>query len=69
MPIYFANRNEYHSIKQIMGTDKVKLHLQNLGFTVGESVMVVNKVDENVIVKVKGVSLAISKELAKRIIV
>ena len=69
MPIYFANRNETYSIKQIMGTDKVKLHLQNLGFTVGEPVMLVNKVDENVIVKVKGVSLAISKELAKRIIV
>ena len=47
----------------------MKKHLENLGFIVGESVMLISKVDDNVIVKIKGVSLAISQELAKRIIV
>ena len=69
MPIYFANLHESVVIKQITGTDKVKSHLENLGFIVGETVMLVNKVDDNVIVKIKGVSLAISNELAKRILI
>ena len=45
------------------------MHLKNLGFIEGEPVMVINKVDDNVIIKIKGVSLAITNELAKRILV
>ena len=69
MPIYLAAENQSLIIKNIMGSDKMKAHLQTLGFIVGETVMVVNKVDNNVIVKIKGVSIAISMELAKRILV
>ena len=69
MPIYLADSHENLIIKRITGTDKVKAHLENLGFIVGEPVMVINKVNDNVIVKIKGVSLAISRELAKRILV
>ena len=57
------------TIKAIKGNDKMRLHLQNLGFVTGESVMLVNKINDNVIIKIKGVSIAISRELAKRIIV
>ena len=69
MPIYFAELHKNLTIKQITGSDKVKSHLENLGFIIGESVMLINKVDDNVIVKIKGVSMAISQELAKRILV
>ena len=69
MPIYLADVHQNVVIKQITGTDKVRTHLANLGFIVGETVMLVNKVDDNVIVKIKGVSLAISNELAKRILI
>lgn len=69
MPIYLADKNTTYTIKKVTGTDKMKKHLENLGFIVGESVMLISKVDDNVIVKIKGVSLAISQELAKRIIV
>ena len=69
MPIYLADLHAEMVIKEIKGTDKIKTHLANLGFVVGETVMLVNKVDDNVIVKIKGVSLGISRELAKRIIV
>ena len=69
MPIYLADTNENLTIVQITGEDKLKVHLENLGFIVGETIRLVSKTDDNVIVKIKGVSLAISKELAKRILV
>ena len=69
MPVYLANRFEDLTILRITGNDKVRAHLEHLGFIVGEKIMVVNMIDDDVIVKVKGVSLAISKELAKRILV
>ena len=69
MPIYFAEPHTSLTIVEIKGNDKVRAHLHNLGFIVGETIMLVSKVDDNVIVKLKGVSLAISNELAKRILV
>ena len=69
MPICFADVDQEVIIKDIKGNDKMKKHLQNLGFIVGETVQIVNKVDENIILKVKGVTLAISTELARRIII
>ena len=69
MPIYLADCNVDLIVQRISGSDKIKRHLQELGFVVGETVQVVNKVNDNVIVKVKGVTLGISHELAKRILV
>ena len=67
MPLYMAGIGQDAVISRITGTDAMKTHLQTLGFVVGEKIHVINKVDENVIVKVKGVSVAISHELSKRI--
>ena len=69
MPLHFAEFNVPVTIQRIAGSDKVKMHLNNLGFVVGESVTVVNKVNENLIVKVKGVTFGLSHELANRIYV
>lgn len=69
MPIYLADCDTELTIKKITGSDKIKTHLKNLGFTVGEAVQVVNVVNSNIILKIKGTTLAISEELAKRIIV
>ena len=69
MPIYLADCGCDLTIKKITGSDKIKSHLKNLGFTVGETVEVVNVVNGNIILKIKGTTLAVSEELAKRIIV
>ena len=69
MPLYMAEYGHDLIIGRITGSDKIKKHLENMGFVVGEKIQIVNKVDENVIVKVKGISIAISHELAKRIYV
>ena len=67
MPLYMATNGQDVVITRITGTDKMKKHLENLGFVIGTELHIVNKADENIIVKVKGVSVAISHELSKRI--
>ena len=69
MPLYLVENGQDVEIHQIHGTDKIKKHLENIGFVIGTKLLMVNKVDENVIVKVKGVSIALSHDLAKRIFV
>ena len=69
MPVYFAQLNEDVIIREITGSDQVKNHLANLGFVVGETVRVVSKVNDNLILKIKGVSMALNHDLAKRIII
>lgn len=69
MPISLASQMQEMIITRVSGDEKTRRHLNNLGFIEGEPVMVINKIDENVIVKIKGVSLAITYELAKKIYV
>ena len=69
MPLCFADINVELIIKEIKGNDKIKKRLSELGFIVGEKVSVVNKVNDNVIIKIKGVTLAISEELARRVMI
>ena len=56
-------------IKRIGGNPEVKQHLKNLGFVVGAVVSLINTIGGNVIVKVKESRVAISQELAQKIMV
>ena len=69
MPISLATPNVELTITRISGSDKIRQHLHNLGFIEGEKIMVINTINENVIVKLKGISMAITYDLAKRIFV
>ena len=69
MPLCFAERGEENIIKKIGGSPDVKKHLEDLGFVVGGAVTVVNALAGNVIVKVKEARVAISEEMARRIMV
>jgi fe2+ transport system protein A len=69
MPLSFAEPEEENIIKRIGGTPEVKKHLENLGFVVGGTVTVVSKLDGNVIVKVKEARIAISEEMARKIMI
>ena len=57
------------SLAQVGGSPEVKKHLENLGFVVGGEVTVVNTLGGNVIVNVKEARVAISKEMAVKIMV
>ncbi len=69
IPLVLADAGNEQVIKKIGGSDEVKHHLENLGFTVGATVTVVNSLAGNVIVKVKESRVAINEEMARKIMV
>ena len=69
IPLTFANVGEDLSIKRVGGKPEVKKHLENLGFVVGSNVKVINMLAGNVIVVVKEARIAISNEMAQKIMV
>ncbi len=48
---------------------EIKKHLENLGFVIGGHITVISTLGGNVIVNVKEARIAISEELAKKIMV
>ena len=60
---------EENIIKKIGGKQQVKAHLENLGFVVGGAVTVISTIGGNVIVNVKESRIAISKEMAQKILI
>ena len=69
MPLMLAGIGEENTIKKIGGSPEIKRHLEDLGFVVGGSVTIVNALGGNVIVNVKESRVAISEEMARRIMV
>ena len=69
MPLALANIGEEYLIRRIGGSPDVKKHLENLGFVVGGDVSIINSIGGNIIVKVKESRIAISKEMAMKIMV
>ena len=69
MPLALADVGKTNTIKRIGGGPEVRKHLETLGFVVGGSVTVVTSLDGNVIVNVKEARVAISKEMAGKILV
>ena len=69
MPLALANAGEQNIIKKIGGSPEVKQHLENLGFVVGGNAKVITSLDGNVIVNVKEARIAISEEMALKIMV
>lgn len=69
MPLLLANVGEENVIKRIGGSPEVKQHLENLGFVVGGSVIIVNTMGGNLIVNVKETRVAVSREMAQKIMV
>ena len=69
MPLSLAELGEENIIKRIGGTPEVKKHLENLGCVVGGTVTVVSKLGGSVIVNVKEARVAISEEMARKIMV
>lgn len=69
MPLSLVNAGEDNIIKKIGGNPKVKKHLENLGFVVGGNVRVISTLGGNVIVNVKEARVAISEEMARKIMV
>ena len=69
MPLTLMSPGEDAIIQRIGGTPEVRQHLENLGFVVGGNVSVINTIGGNLIVNVKEARVAISREMAQKIMV
>lgn len=69
MPLLSADVGETYTITRIGGTAEVRKHLENLGFTVGGTVKVITSMSGNLIVNVRETRVAVSRELAMKIMV
>ncbi len=69
MPLTLADIGEENIIKKIGGKPEVRQHLENLGFVAGGTVKIISTIGGNVIVNVKESRIAISRELAQKIMV
>lgn len=69
MTLALANIGEEYMIRRVSGNPEVKKHLEDLGFTAGGSITVVSALGGNIIVKVKESRVAISEEMARKIMI
>lgn len=69
MPLTLASIGEENTVKKVGGSPEVKKHLENLGFVAGSQVTVMNELAGNIIVKVKEARVAISREMAQKIMI
>ena len=69
MPLAFAQTGEENIIKKVGGKPEIRKFLENLGFVAGGKVTVLSEMGGNVIVNVKDSRVAVSKEMASKILV
>ena len=69
MPLIMADPGEENIIRRVGGSPEMKKHLEDLGFTAGSNVTVMNTIGGNLIVKIKESRVAISREMASKIMV
>ncbi len=69
IPLVLAEPGEENIILRVGGSPETKKHLEDLGFVAGGSVTVLNTIAGNLIVNVKESRVAISREMAGKIMV
>ncbi len=69
MPLTMVGDGEEFLIKKINGKEEVRRFLENLGLVAGAQVSLISKISGNVIVQIKDSRVAISREMAQKIIV
>ncbi|NDO45673.1 FeoA family protein [Clostridium sp. MD294] len=69
MPLIMAEIGVIQFIKKINGKGDTKQFLKNLGFQEGNEIIIISRIHDNIIVKIKETRVAIDKSIANKIIV
>ena len=69
MPLSLIKLESEVHVNRISGNDKTRTFLTNLGFVPGTPIRIVSEVNGDIIIKVMDSRIAISKEMASKIIV
>ena len=69
MPLTMLQTGETQTIKKVGGREDTRRFLESLGFTAGGEVTVVVRLGGNVIVSIRDSRVAVSREMAGKIMV
>ena len=69
MPLTMLKTGEENSIKKVGGREETRQFLTKLGFIPGSHVTVITTINGNVIVSIKESRVAVSREMASKIMV
>ena len=69
MPLTILKPGEEKSIKKVGGREKTRQFLAKLGFIPGSHITIITKINGNVIVSIKESRVAVSREMAAKIMV
>ena len=69
MPLTMAAAGEQNHIKKVGGKAETRQFLENLGFVAGSVVTVVNELGGNLIVSIKDSRVALSRDMAAKILI
>ena len=69
MPLTMAATGEKNMIRKVGGKPEIRKHLENLGFVAGSDVTVISDIGGNLIVHIKESRVAISREMAGKILI
>lgn len=69
MPLTMANTGEEAMIRKVGGSAETRKFLESLGFVAGGTITVISEIAGNVIVNVKESRVAVSKEMASKIMI
>lgn len=69
MPLTLADPETELTIQRIGGKPEVRQHLETMGFVPGATVTLISVNEGDVIVNIKGIRVAISKEMSEKIMV
>ena len=69
IPLTMAIAGEENRILRVGGNPEIRRHLENLGFVAGTYVTVISMISGNVIVNIRESRVAISREMAVKIMI
>ena len=69
MPLTMVNIGDESIIKKVGGKEETRKFLEKLGFISGSTITVLSSMGGNIIVNIKESRVAISKEMANKILV
>lgn len=69
MPLTMARTGESASITRLGGKEEIRRHLKSMGFTPGTPVTIVSVNNGNVIVNIRESRVAVSREMANKIMI
>lgn len=68
LPLSMVSEGDTVSVARVRGKQELRQHLAEMGFVQGASVQVVSRVSGDIVVKVKGATFALNRDIAMRIV-